>query len=121
MCQHGLKITFLFVCLSLLALGLSAQEVLPPNSTLTPKEQALQLLDNLEQNNNEAESYSIQSVEELQTVLNEKSELKGSLKKTALYSDSLEKSLNLSQTINKVAVPVTIVAIVTAVLIAIFK
>jgi len=104
-----------------LSLALASQEVLPTNYTLTPKEQALQLLDNLEQNNNDQQILIEQSQTELQTALENSEKLKDSLKKTASYSDSLEKSLMLSQTINKVSIPTVFVAIGVAILVAIFK
>jgi hypothetical protein len=121
MWSHGLKLICLFAFSAVLSLGLSAQEASPTNSTLTPKEQALQLLDSLEQNNNEAANLSTQSEQDLQTALNDKSKLVDSLKKTASYSERLEKSLVVSQTVNKIAIPTVIIAVTTAVLIAIFK
>ena len=92
-----------------------SQEVSSDTPTLTPKEQALQLLDSLEANSNDQATLTAQSQAELQTQLENSAKLKDSLKKTASYSESLERSLNLSLMVNKIAVPVGAVALLVAV------
>jgi len=110
----------LFCCvLFALSLGLAAQAESSINSTLTPKEQALQLLDSLDQNNNDQQILIEQSQTELQIQLANSEKLKDSLKKTASYSERLEKSLMLSQTINKIAIPAAVLAIAGIVIIAV--
>lgn len=106
----------LSACLSLvLSSALWSQEAPSDTSILTPKQKALQLLDSLDQNNNEADNLSNQSEEALKIVLNENEQLKDSLRKTASYSQSLEASLTFSQTLNNIGIPTLIVVTLVAI------
>lgn len=117
MCSRIILAAFFSLVLSS---ALWSQDVPSDTPTLTPKEQALKLLDSLEQNNNEVLNSLDQSQTELDRLSKLSDSLKDSLKKTASYSESLEQSLNLYLMVNRVAIPVGAIAVTVAIVEAAF-
>jgi len=106
----------LFLVLFLLSSALWAQELPDTQSLQTPKQKALQLLNDLDNLNNQ----QLQNSEDLQTQLDSSSQqvaqLKTTLKEVVSSSTDLEKSLIFSQTLNDIVVPAGGIALLAAII-----